>query len=198
MEKDFYISYEKSDIPQELIDECDELAIRDSITYFIFDNSTTDFIKNLNKSKSEQRDILLDNILSKENKIYHIGTDDEFKKLPSRFAYYDTEIKLTGRYDRYNYVVNFLNELTFKPSISNVGPEYEQSFILSCSDCKFIIRIRPNLFVNLISQNEYGMCDIYDGFFNSSKIINAIESKSKSFIEILRDYKLKKIIDSKI
>lgn len=53
----------------------------------------------------------------------------DFINLPSRFSYYDTETKLVGRYKRYQFVVDFFKKLGFKPSESNFGPEFEQSFI---------------------------------------------------------------------
>ena len=137
--------------------------------------------------------------------IFHIGSETEFTKLPSRFAYYDSETRLTDRYKRYDYVVNFLKNLAFEPGLSNFGPEYEQSFVLSLNEndhwYKFIIRVSPNLFISIISNSSESKkvaTGGYTGYFNKSKIYDSIQSRCpNSFKEIIRKRKLEDILNKK-
>ena len=196
------IKYERSEIPQKLIDECEELS-NDGETYFIFDNKVTTNIKSQYiHNKDEVRDFNLTEILSDEDDKYHIGTELYFRELPSRFSYYDTETKLTDRYDRYNYVLKFIKNLTFEPSKSNFGPEFEQSFILEILDSgefhKYVIRVKPNLFISMIYWSQDGQVNLYDGFFKKSKMFESIE-RTCPFVykSIIRDEKIKEILNEK-
>lgn len=186
------LTYEKSEVPQELIDECNRLADETGEIQFIFDSDMSNKINQYYSSiVEEKREVNIDLILSED--IFHIGSETHFKELPSRFAYYDSEIRLTDRYKRYDYVVNFLKSLTFEPSPSNVGREYEQSYILELNGYdqfyKFIIRVSPNLFIKVIFSGEDGQKIPYEGFFNKSKIINSLqENCPNSFKEVLRKF----------
>ena len=194
------LTYERSEVPQELIDECNKLSEETGETQFIFDSNMSNKIANHYNSKEEKREATIDLILS--DSAFHIGSETHFKELPSRFAYYDSEIRLTDRYKRYDYVVEFLKNLTFEPSFSNVGREYEQSYILELNEngnfYKFIIRISPNLFIKIIFFNEEGQKIPYEGFFNKSKILKSLqENCPNSYKEIIRNKKLEDILNKK-
>jgi len=194
------LTYEKSEVPQELIDECNRLAKETGETQFIFDSNMSNKIANHYNNKDEKREDTIDLILS--DSAFHIGSETHFKELPSRFAYYDSEIRLTDRYKRYDYVVNFLKSLTFEPSFSNVGKEYEQSYTLDLIEDskrhKFIIRVSPNLFIRIIFFGEEGQKIPYEGFFNKLEIIKSLQYNCpNSYKEILRNKKLEGILNKK-
>lgn len=198
------MTYERSEIPQYLIDECDELSNTNDKTYFIFDKSVSSSIKlNYNPNKETIRDIKIDEILEDTGK-YHIDDELGFKDLPSRFSYYDTETKLSDRYVRYKFVLDFIKKLGFIPSEFNLGPEYEQSYSLEINYIlnkqnvalgeyihKYILRLRPNLFISIISDNSF----VYDTFFNKNKIINVLnETCPIEFKSVIRDIKIEEIM----
>ena len=185
---DFCINYERSEIPQELIDECERLQEEDvDSTYFIFDSSITTNLLSRHSSKEDKRELVLTELLSDEK--YHIGNEYNFNELPSRFSYYDTETKLTDRYKRYNYVISFIKKIGFVPSESNFGPEFEQSYILVIGGCKFIIRLRPNLFLDIVIDGGKP----YSGFFKKSAILNTL-GRYCDITGIIRDIKLDQIL----
>jgi hypothetical protein len=193
------LSVENSEIPQELIDECEDLSIKNDDIYFIFDSNTSSTIKSrLSSTKSEKRDNLIDSIIDVE--AYYIGTDVEFINLPSRLSYYDTETKLVGRYKRYQFVVDFFTKLGFIPSISNFGPEFEQSFIYemfegSLFKQKIVVRIQPNLFIKMSIQDHQTLGNVYSGFFSKSGIYKSLSEYSHDlYTSILRDAKLEDIL----
>ena len=196
------IRYERSEIPKELINECELLSV-DGETHFIFDNKVTSNIKSQYLDSTEEtRDFNLTEILSNDDK-YHVGSELYFRELPSRFSYYDTETKLTGRYDRYNYIIKFIKNLGFEPSQSNFGPEFEQSFILEILDSgelyKYIIRVRPNLFIKMLFlPNGGNQTTSYDGFFKKKRIFESIEKTCPiGYKSIIRDEKIKVILNEK-
>jgi hypothetical protein len=120
-----------SEVPQLLIDECERLS-QDGITRFIFDKYLTNTArKRISQSKEEKRDISLDDILLDE---YYISDETEFELMPSRFPYYDTETKMTCRWEKHKFVIDWFDKLGFEPGLSNAGPEMEQSFTLSVYD----------------------------------------------------------------
>jgi hypothetical protein len=193
------LSVENSEIPQELIDECEDLSIKNDDIYFIFDSNTSSTIKSrLSSTKSEKRDNLIDSIIDVE--AYYIGTDVEFISLPSRLSYYDTETKLVGRYKRYQFVVDFFTKLGFTPSISNFGPEFEQSFIYEMFEGslfrqKIVVRIQPNLFIKMSIQDHQTLGTVYIGFFSKSGIYKSLSEYSHDlYTSILRDAKLEDIL----
>lgn len=193
------LTYERTEVPQELIDECDRLAKETGETQFIFDSNMSNKISNYYSEKDLKRETTIDILLGD---IFHIGSETHFKELPSRFAYYDSEIRLTDRYKRYDYVVEFLNSLTFEPSFSNVGKEYEQSYTLDLIEDnkrhKFIIRVSPNLFIRIIFFGEEGQKIPYEGFFNKLEIIKSLQYNCpNSYKEILRNKKLEGILNKK-
>lgn len=191
----------KSEVPQTLIDECERLYLNDGITRFIFDNHLTNTVIKRNSTKGESRDLTIDEILGDE---YYISDENDFNLMPSRFPYYDTETKMTCRWSKHKIVADFLKKLGFEPGFSNMGPEFEQSFILSIYNSdgsilyKSIIRIQPNLFVNLIS--EYGdfienKKTTFKGFFKKSSILSVLEETTpKQYKSILRELKLNDVL----
>lgn len=189
--------YERSDIPQNLIDECEKLSEENGIVYFIFDKHTKNVIdKNKsNLSTEEKRDITIDDILDDGNKFY-IGSEIEYNEIPSRFAYYDTETKVVGRYNRYDIVLNFFKDLGFQPGFGNFGPEYEQGFFyVSNNHNRIILRIKPNLFINLKNVDENDKEITYNGFFSRSKIYEFLKRVigDSEFKSLVRDSKLEQL-----
>lgn len=191
-------SYEKEEVPQYMIDECEKRSIETEEVCFIFDNSISNLIKNryLN-DKVEKREILLDQVLGEGDiEKYHIGSELYFKEMPSRFSYYDTETKETDRYIKYKIVVEFLSRLGFTPNVEfNFGPEYDQSYLLKINDKSFIARVKPNLFLTIQEgfTDEGSPNNIFDGFFNRSKIIDGF-NKYPDIFSIIRDIKLEQIL----
>jgi hypothetical protein len=192
----------QSEVPQSLIDECERLC-KDGKTRFIFDKHLTNVArKRISHSKKETRDINLDEILLDE---YYISDESEFNLMPSRFPYYDTETKMSCRWTKHKVVTEWFEKLGFKPGLSNVGPEMEQSFTLSVYDdetggilYKCILRIQPNLFVNLIAEHGDFIENIktmYKGFFKKSEILRLLNETSPSIYKmIVREVKLEEIL----
>ena len=197
-------TYEKREIEQHFIDECEKRANETGETHFLFDTKLSHLIKRKSiVDKEDKRESDLSEIL--ESEVYHIGTEMDFNMMPSRCSYYDTETQLKCRYEKYTLVVNFLKSLGFKPSEFNLGPEMEQSYILDIREDeslhikeKFIIRIKPNLFLKVIYQNfdkYFGSNTIYNGFFSKKKIFEAFDEVSDNITKILiRDAKIEDIL----
>ena len=192
----------QSEVPQSLIDECERLC-KDGKTRFIFDKHLTNVArKRISHSKKETRDINLDEILLDE---YYISDEEEFNLMPSRFPYYDTETKMSCRWTKHKVVTEWFEKLGFKPGLSNVGPEMEQSFTLSVYDdetggilYKCILRIQPNLFVNLIAEHGDFIENIktmYKGFFKKSEILRLLNETIPSIYKmVVREVKLEEIL----
>ena len=189
--------YEKSEIDQFFIDECEKRAEETGETHFLFDTKISHLIKRKNiLNKEDQRESDLSQLL--EDETYHIGTEIDFNMMPSRFSYYDTETKLKCRYEKYSFVVDFIKNLGFEPSEFNLGPEMEQAYILYLKEYeeyeKFIIRVQPNLFLKLIVEKD-DFRTIYNGFFSKRKIFEAIDKSSGNLSKVLiRDAKIKNIL----
>jgi hypothetical protein len=198
-----YFTYEKSEIPQDLIDKCETTATLTGETYFIFDSEITKKIISNSSSREEKLAYLtgeLDTELEKYNDTYHIGDVHFFNGFPSRFSYYDTETKLTCRYKKQDLVIEYLEKLGFTKSQFNYGPEYEQSFYIEIRDEdnkfieKFIVRLQPNLFLKVIYSSDSNVT-IYNGFFNKNKIVKSISKTSLVGYEcIMRNAKLEKLL----
>jgi hypothetical protein len=192
-------TYEKTDIPQSLIDECDQLG-DDGNIHFIFDKKIKNIVNRNNTSIEVLRDNKLDEILDDECK-YYIADENEFNSMPSRFAYYDSEIKLYGRYDRYNHVLKFFKILNFEPGFGNFGPELEQAFFYIVNygsvSYKIILRIQPNLFIHLKKVDENGKEKTYNGFFSKSRIYDFLKSAmgDSEFKALVRDSKLEQLFN---
>jgi hypothetical protein len=192
----------QSEVPQSLIEECERLC-KDGRTRFIFDKHLTNVArKRISHSKKETRDINLDEILLDE---YYISDEEEFNLMPSRFPYYDTETKMSCRWTKHKVVTEWFEKLGFKPGLSNMGPEFEQAFTLSVYDdetggilYKCILRIQPNLFVNLIAEHGDFIENIktmYKGFFKKSEILRLLNETSPSIYKmVVREVKLEEIL----
>jgi hypothetical protein len=134
------------------------------------------------------------NLLIEEEDSYHIGTEDDFRGLPSRYSYYDTETKLIGRYRRYDFITAYLSKIGFTPSITNLGVEYEQSYLIELINEKFICRLQPNLRLKIIYQNsDCELKTIFDGFFKMTEIFEIM--KSVAGTSFARDLKLSQILE---
>jgi len=186
------------EIPQHLIDECEKLAEENKTTYFIFDKNESNSINlKLRPNKENERESKIEQIIEET---FHIGTIDEFSELPSRFAHYDTETKLVGRYEKYNFVTKLLLKIGFEPSVHNFGPEFEQTFCIVNSDSNemWFVRLKPNLFLSIrysnYSDTQVSDFEIFNGFFNKNHIITALNQASGSLRETIRDLKLEQII----
>jgi len=196
-------TYEKSEIPQELIDKCEVSSKITGETCFIFDSLITKKIITNLSSREERLAFLtgeLDDELDKYNETYHTGGIEFFEGFPSRFSYYDTETKLICRYKKIDLVMNYFDKLGFTRSEFNYGPEYEQSFYIEIRDEenkfieKFIIRLQPNLFLKVIYCGDDNVT-IYNGFFNREMITKSISKTSKVGYEcIVREAKLDKLL----
>ena len=182
------LKIETADIEQSLIDKCEKLAEETSMTHFLFDSDTSLKIKKLTTyDKTDRRDVLLSELI--DDDAYEIGTEDDFRVMPSRFSYYDTETKLTCRYKKHSYAIDWFKKIGFIPGEFNYGAEYENSFTLDLEDGdKLIIRLQPNLTLKLIHAEDYHMI-IYSGFFSKLNILNAIERKLPDLKSIVRDEK---------
>lgn len=189
--------YERSEIDQYFIDECEKRAEDTGKTHFLFDTKLSHVIKRkMIRNKEDKREATLSEIL--DSGPYHIGTEIDFNDMPSRFSYYDTETKLKDRYEKYALVVDFLKTMGFEPSEMNLGQEMEQAYILYLREGeeyeKFIVRLQPNLFLKLIVEKD-DFRTIYNGFFSKSKIFEAIDSHSGDLVKVLiRDAKIKNIL----
>lgn len=191
----------KSEVPKSLIDECERLS-QDGKTRFIFDKHLTNTARRkVSYSKQENVDINLDELLLDD---YYISDEVEFELMPSRFPYYDTETKMTCRWSKHKMVIDWFQKLGFKPGMSNVGPEMEQSFILSVYDdetggilYKCLLRIQPNLFVTLLA--EYGdfienKKTVYKGFFKKREILRLLDKTCPDIYKmIVREVKLEEV-----
>ncbi len=189
-------SYERSNIEQRFIDECERKAEESGETHFLFDTKLSRFVKRKNiLSKEDKRESDLSEIL--EIDAYYIGTEADFSMMPSRFSYYDTETKLKDRYEKYSLVVEFIKSLGFVPSEFNLGPEMEQAYILETREGeeteKFVIRLQPNLFLKLMFQNE-GFETIYSGFFSIRKIFEAMQDSASLSKNTIRESTIKNIL----
>lgn len=201
--RETYFIYEKEEIPQELIDRCEDASKLTGETYFIFDGKITTKIVTNFYDRDEKLKFLLgeiDSELEKYKDTYHIGDENFFNDLPSRFSYYDTETKLTCRYKKLDLVIDYLDKLGFTKSQFNYGFEYEQSFYIEIFDEnnkfieKFIVRLQPNLFVKIIYSSD-SVKTIYNGFFNKQKMIDSISKVSIVGYEcIMRNAKLEKLL----
>jgi len=196
---------------KELITECENLYSLDGVTRFIFDKATTnDINKKLASSKEDYRDISIDSIIDDEE--YYISDFTEFEQMPSRFSLYDTQTKLTCHWTRHKLVKDFLFKLGFKNGLSNLGPEFEQSFVLNLQTerrdsikdenvyYKCIIRIKPNLIFNIQSEKHIASMDssvsTLNGFFNKSEILSFLkQTAGDSYLKIIREVKLNTILD---
>jgi hypothetical protein len=198
-----FFTYEKSEIPQELIDNCERTTSLTGETYFIFDSEITKKVISNSSTREEKLAYLtgeLDKELDKYNDTYHIGGVEFFEGFPSRFSYYDTETKLTCRYKKVDLVIEYFDKLGFTKSQFNYGAEYEQSFYIEIRDDdnkfieKFIVRLQPNLFVKIIYSSDSNVT-IYNGFFNKDKIVDTISKVSLVGYEcIMRNAKLEKLL----
>ena len=189
------LNHENSEVPTSLINECNELAKETGIIHFIFDKSIKNIINRNNKSIEEVRDSKIDEVLDED--IYYIGDESEFNGMPSRFSYYDTETKLIGRYNRYDYVLRFIKNFGFEPGFANYGPELEQSFYLLIESGKIILRLQPNLHISLRRVDSEGDIRVYSGFFSKSRIYNYLKNIiGDSYLQsLVRDIKLKYLFE---
>jgi hypothetical protein len=178
---------ETADIEQSLIDECEKLAEETGMIHFLFDTDTSLKIKKL--KITDKIDI--------NDDVYEIGTEYNFREMPSRFSYYDTETKLTCRYKKHNLASEWFKQIGFIPSIYNYGAEYENSFTLDLeNNNKLIIRLQPNLIIKVIHASNILNLVIYSGFFSKMNILHSIIKELPELISIARDLKLDIMFDN--
>jgi hypothetical protein len=174
------LKIETADVEQILIDECERLAEETGKIHFLFDTETSLKIKRLStQNKENKRDILLSELF--DDDIYEVVDENAFREMPSRFSYYDTETKLTCRYKKHSYAIDWFKKIGFKSGEFNYGAEYENSFTLNLEEgYKLIIRLQPNLTLKLTHAEELHTV-IYSGFFSKINILNAIEKRLPDF-----------------
>lgn len=185
-----------SDIPQDLIDECEAMAEKTERTMFIFDTATRALINSMKKDLSTQqkRDILIDDIIDDSD--YYIGGAEEFHDMPSRSAYYDTESKEIGQYGRYDRAMQFIKIMGFEPGYANYGREMEQSFFIQRP--RVILRLQPNLTITMTYQGEDGELSMR-GYFSKTEIYRFLHTiPDKDMLPFLRDQKINEIFDENI
>jgi hypothetical protein len=190
------VKYTKSEIPQDLIDECEAIAERTEKTMFIFDTATRALINSMKNDVSAQqkRDILIDDIIDDSD--YYIGGAEEFQDMPSRSAYYDTESKEIGQCGRYDRAMQFIKIMGFEPGYANYGREMEQSFFIQRP--KVILRLQPNLTVTITYQGEDGTLSMR-GYFSKTEIYRFLHTiPEKDMLPFLRDQKISDILDVEI
>lgn len=191
-----YFKYKKDDIPKELIEECENKAHEENEIYFIFDNEITSYVRSHNSNKSERRDMAISSIFGED--IFYVGSKYEFSMLPSRYSYYDTETKSADRYERHRIAVNFVKSLGFESTQFNYGLEYEQSYTLvnKIDNEHWILRITSNLHIKIKQISPIISEDIYDEFFDRTKIIDILKDSNFAFFRvIMRDRKINEIFE---
>lgn len=167
------MKYIKEEIPQNLIDECNKLSEENNEIYYIFDNQLED----------------------DEIQTYFVGNINDFNTMPSRFSYYDSEMRIIGRWERYNHVINFIKKIGLEDGLSNFGGEFEQSFFRSFGNSKIILRIKPNLNLTLIYNDENGDTKYTQTPFSKSKVLKWIKSlKNKNITITYRDMLIDEIL----
>ena len=192
MKKDLEYNYINEEIKDSLIRECEEKFEETGVTHFIFDKDTTNKIDSFSKTKEEIRNDKISEIIDKDSYGFYISDTFEFKSMPSRYAYYDTETKLVGKYKRYEYVINYIKNIGFKPSKWNLGMDYEQSFTMDHHDNKWTIRLSKNLFmkVNIFDGSKEDLRELYSGYFSKSSLLKCFESD----ITLYRELKIKSLL----
>lgn len=174
------------DIPLNIIDECNKLSNDLNETMFIFDS------RNKLLSLKEIRDTKLDLVTNGNKDIFHINNEKYFGTFPSMLSYYDTETKVIDRYEKYNIVLKYLKIIGFISGENNFGPEFEEAYFITIGNNHFILRLKPNLFINLIYQGN----SILKCFFNRKKILNTIIKYLPKEVES-RDFILENILNEK-
>lgn len=190
------LKYERSEIDESLIEECNKLSEETGRIHFIFDTSSKLNIEMISSQNTKMncRDAFIDIVLETEEPPYYIGDIEELNISQSRYTYYDTETKEIGRYPRYNVIVDFLKILGFKDSISNFGIEYEQVFNLEYDGIRISTRVKPNMFIEISTISEEGELLKNSFFFQKDKILQFLHS-CKITPTILRDIKINYIIN---
>lgn len=175
----------QDDISKELIDECEDKSVENGETLFIFDNRLKNIItEHSGRSPQEERVSNNLDLLFGTNK-YYIGNEVEFRNLPSRKSFYDTETKIIGE-SRYNYITDYIISLGFEPSEWNIGREYGQCYSMNKDNViSVFIRLKPNLFIEVA---KFPNDILYSGFFSKKKILDCLDTETK------RDKKIELII----
>lgn len=158
------------------IKNVESLYKKDAIVRFITSKSTyNEIMEKKSFSKKEKRNFKLDTLLADDGEEYQVVTEQGLVDLPSQFYYYDTYTKKTCKWERYNYILKELDEMGYKPSKWNLGPEYEQSFSLKIGSFISILNLKTNMFYSLKVMNENIHKNIImNKFFNMDYIENSI------------------------
>lgn len=169
------------EIPDSIIEKCERLREETGGTHFVFRHKDLEPFGYVTENKVDGRDVVISNKFASE----------------SIFSYYDTETKVLGRYIRYKIITNFIDKLGFTSWVSNLGLEYEQSFVYTFDNNNVInIRVSPNMFISIktFSQDGYPVRD--NGFFSKSLILNFIQRNlPNEYKNISRDMILDEILD---
>lgn len=180
---------------EELIKECERLKEKDGENYFIFDKKTTNAI-NLHFSNSDtqlKRDVIIEQLIGTD--LYCIGDLSDLYKLPSREIFYDTETKESCKYKRYKKVIDFILSIGTEASTSNIGQEYEQSFIINGYVFFYKFTVKPNCFIEISFFGPDGKKTIYNEFYNKNKILNILSKRDDISIKSgVRNAKIENIL----
>jgi len=183
------------EIPDSIIEKCERLREETGETHFVFRHKDLEPFGYVTENKVDGRDVAISKILGDKEEIFIVTNKFASESI---FSYYDTETKVLGRYIRYKIITNFIDKLGFTSWVSNLGLEYEQSFVYTFDNNTNVINIRvsPNMFISIktFSQDGYPVRD--NGFFSKSLILNFIQRNlPNEYKNISRDMILDEILD---
>jgi hypothetical protein len=173
-------------VPIEMIEDAKKMAIQKNEIFCIYKiEEKKPFLSYM--SKKEKRDMDIESILNDD---FFIDHSDILKDFHSINTYYDTETDSTDQLTRHQRVIDFLDSIGLK-RMYNLEPledkyyniedvlRFETSY-MSVLLPRIIIRVKPNLMVNLIilpetrSEGAPGVWTQkeFRFFFNRNRIIN--------------------------
>ena len=182
---------ETSNIPIELIELANSKSIEYDEPYLIFSKSDDVTISELTKSVDDVRDARLDYLIGGE---YYVDSYSVLSEtLPSRQIYYDTITKETCPIKRHEKISLYMFEKFgfYKSSFHEFPYLYETSYINDFIR-NVIIRITPNLIVNVSVIDEKSNSFNYRFYWNEGSIMLIIKDNSTKYY--YRDLKLKNIL----
>lgn len=157
--------------------------------------------------KNEKRDIQIDSLIYDD---FYIDDTSILDNYPSINTYYDTETDSSDILNRHSKVFNFFKSIGFNPSnLSSYGigigdeldefSHIENSTFLETSYTsnevrRAIIRVKPNLMINLIIlPDDYSSNVEFKFFFNRNRIINELSKIAD--ISWVREQKIDKLLN---
>jgi len=196
--------YEK--IPDSLIKECNDNYEKTGIPQIILDYSDKLKISKLRVDLSEERNTKIHFILDTK---FEVVSWHALLEMPSLQTLYDSVTKHTNLFERHKKVLDFLNSLDFKivDLLNDVGSISQQELLfnsfhreisyMSSNSPRIIIRVKPNLMIEMIvfpveetpssktSYHHSGTFERHFFFYSPSKIITIITENSS--VKVKRD-----------